>query len=94
MTDDPALTPPPGFEVGLDPRQYISTDGARCIYEVNGKYVISENQTWLPGNYSDLNAAVYAFQLTDKQLSELERRLNHGEQRPVTYEDLEEARND
>jgi hypothetical protein len=67
------------------------------IHETDdGRYVISTHGCWLPGNYADKRAANYAFRFDDKQLWELQERINYldtGEGRPITFEDLQKLRN-
>lgn len=60
-----------------------------AIYRVGDNYVISSKDVWLPGNYDSRGTATWAFQFPDAVLSELEKEINQGQQRPITRADLE-----
>lgn len=62
------------------------------IYPVNDVFVISSHGSWLPGNYATEQAAQFAFQLSNTALQGLQERINWGEQRPITTDDLRAAR--
>jgi hypothetical protein len=59
-----------------------------AIREVDGVYVISSHQCWLPGNYDSERTARYAFRFPNEILEATEDVVNKGFQRPITMEDL------
>jgi hypothetical protein len=62
------------------------------IYPVDGGFVISSNGSWLPGSYATKEAARWAYQFSDEDLTAIQNRVNRKEQRPITTEDLREVR--
>jgi hypothetical protein len=63
-----------------------------AVYEVNGTFMISSDDAWLPGNYDTQRTARWAFRFPDAVLTDLEERANGGEQRPITSADLRTAK--
>ena len=60
----------------------------------SGSYVISSRQAWLPGVYDSERTARFAFRFPDATLRGLALRIcsAQGEDRPITMDDLREAR--
>lgn len=46
------------------------------IYKVEGGYVISSHQVWLPGCYEDMRTARWAYQLPEEELQRLQEEAN------------------
>ena len=63
-----------------------------AIYEVDGGYVISSHQVWLPGHYEDKKTANYAFRFSDEELKKLQDSVNPGG--TITFKMLQELRRD
>lgn len=64
-----------------------------AIYEVEGQFVISSNQVWVPGCYATKRAANYAFRFKNEDLSRLQDAANKrvgGKGGVITFEDLQE----
>lgn len=55
-------------------------------------YVISSHHVWIPGSYETKRAAYYAFQFNPQEQAELRDRINVGEKRNITLDDLKKAR--
>ena len=59
------------------------------IQPVEGGFVISSHDMWLPGVYADERAARYAFQFSNEHLSRLNATRGIGDvYRPITSDDL------
>lgn len=62
------------------------------IHKVEGVFVISSHEVWLPGHYADERAAKYAFRLPTKALQELQDGKNAGDRTPITFDELKAKR--
>jgi hypothetical protein len=64
------------------------------IFKVDGGYVISSNNVWLPGSYESERAAKYAFKFSSRVLQRLQDKANEragGEGGVITFADLQDA---
>ena len=63
--------------------------GGGLIYATDdGRFVIADVGGWLPGNYATRDTAARALEVPYKALHELQERINKGEHRPITMDDL------
>ena len=62
------------------------------LHLVNGYFCISSHQVWRPGTYATEKAARWAFQFNDEVLQTLCDKVNKGEQREITTDDLRAVR--
>lgn len=64
------------------------------IYEPEGQsgFVISSRGSWLPGSYATKAAARWAYQFANETLQRLHDRVNVGEGRDITTDDLRAVR--
>lgn len=55
---------------------------------VDGCWVISSRDQWLPGSYDTQRTARWAYRFDTATLRRLQERVNWTEQRPITRDDL------
>ncbi len=59
------------------------------IHKVDGGYVISSHQVWIPGFYEDERSAKYAFKFKNEDLQKLMKVVAPN---PITFEMLQNLR--
>ena len=65
------------------------------IHHVNGHYVISAYEVWVPGSYESERAARYAFRFTNEELTAAQAEANERHGGPggvITFEQLREIK--
>ena len=65
------------------------------IHPINGHYVISAYEVWIPGAYESERAARYAFRFTNEELTAAQAAANEragGTGGVITFEQLRELR--